>query len=342
MKTTIKAVLGLSIILSAATFVFAKPIPAGIVNLSTNEMSPPDSATITNLAKRPWTNPNIDGMRVKTFWSYVQPLANSYDWTGPDEALRQGAKHGKFIGLSVCAGTNTPNWVYASGATKYALRDGSGLSMPLPWDTKFLNKWLPFVHALGQRYDGNPALRYVVMSGLGQQMETYLAKTSADDTALTALGGTSSWIVGAKKIIAAYADAFPTTPFFITMARPFPSTNPGTAALQQVVDWGVATYPGRFGLMSAGLNANSNTGYYPNEAIYTYRQAQPNGFQMVYSYIKDGGLRIGGTLNKALTNGVQMGGKFVEVWEPDVEDPKQQTVLATQGRNLKANAQRSL
>jgi hypothetical protein len=128
-------ILGTLSTLAAATLALAKPFPAGIVNLSTGEMYPPDSATISNLTKRPWTNPNIDGMRVKTFWSYVQPAENTYDWTGPDEALRQGTEHGKFIALSVCAGDNSPDWVYASGATKYALRDGSGLSMPNPWQS---------------------------------------------------------------------------------------------------------------------------------------------------------------------------------------------------------------
>ena len=53
------------------------------------------------------------------------------------------------------------------------------------------------------------------------------------------------------------------------------------SALRQVIDWGVATYPGRFGLMNTTLNANSSTVYYPNEAIYTYKDTQPVGFQML-------------------------------------------------------------
>jgi hypothetical protein len=64
--------------------------------------------------------------------------------------------------------------------------------MPLPWDPAFQEKWLPFIMALGQRYNGNLALGYVVMSGLGQDIETYLAKTAADDSALTALGGANA------------------------------------------------------------------------------------------------------------------------------------------------------
>jgi hypothetical protein len=313
-KSAIQAV-AISTTLVATALVFAKPYPAGIVNLASGQITATN--TIANLAAHPWANPSVRGMRVKARWDYVEPLENSYDWAGLDQALRLGSQNGKFVGLSVAGGRSAPQWVYNAGATKYALRDGSGLSMPLPWDATFLSKWLSFVKALGQRYDGNPALGYVVMSGMGQDNETYLAKTAPDDAALTALGGAASWIVAAKTIITAYAQAFPTTPFFITMARPFPNTKVGVAALQQVVNWGVATYPGRFGLMTASLNAQSSTGYYPNEAIFTYRTTQPTGFQMLCSQAQDP-VRLGGTVAQAVAKGYQLGGKFIEVYEPDV------------------------
>lgn len=327
--------LGIFATFSAAALAFAKPNPAGIVNLSQGEITPQN--TIGNLAKHPWTNPNVDGMRVKGRWDYVQPQQSGYDWAGLDEAVRLGGVNKKFIGLSVAAGTKTPQWLYDSGATKYAFQDGTGDSMPLPWESAFLNKWLPLVRALGARYDGNPAVGYVVMGGMSQHFETYIAKVEPDISNLTALGGPAAWARAAKQIIAVYAEAFPTTPFFLTLAKPFP-TPEGVAALQEVTDWGAATYPGRFGIMTAALSAKSSTGYYPNEAVYTYRKSQPTGFQMLWSQFEDGGVRLGGTLAQALTKGVELGGKFVEVYESDVDDPKQQTVLATQGAALKGNA----
>jgi hypothetical protein len=321
---------------------FAKSFPAGIVNLNNGQITPQN--TIGNLAKHPWGNPNVSGMRVKTLWDYTQPAAATYSWTGIDEALRLASVYHKFIGLSVTAGVNTPQWVYDSGATRYPLRDGSNLVMPLPWEDAFLNPWLAFVHELGARYDGNPNLQYVVISGLGQTMETYLAKTPADASALTALGGQTAWVAAGKRIIAAYAEAFPTTPFFLTMAMPFPSTDPrpkwdlSFLAEQELVNWALATYPGRFGLMTACLNAHSNTGFWPNAVIYSYQAVQPTGFQMLAANIKDNGLRNMGTLNQALSNGVQLGGNFVEVYEGDVNDRRQQVVLASQNLALKAAA----
>jgi hypothetical protein len=328
--------------IATTTRCFAKPNPEGIVNLCTGQVTPQN--TIGNLAKRPWTNRNVSGMRIKTQWQYIQPTAGIYSWTGIDEAMRLAAVNNKFIGLSVAAGLSTPQWVYDAGATRYALRDGTRTSMPVPWEDAFLNQWIGFIRALGARYDGNPALQYVVMGGLGQATETYLAKTPADAAALTALGGQAGWVRAAKQIIAAYAEAFPTTPFYMTMAMPFPSTDPrplhdiSLLAEQEVVNWAVATYPGRFGLMTASLNAHSATGYYPNMAILTYNHVQPTGFQMLFSNYQDGGVRNKGTLAQAINAGIQLGGKFVEVYEADVNDPRQQNVLISEGLALKAAA----
>ncbi len=212
--------------------------------------------------------------------------------------------------------------------------------MPLPWEDAFLNQWLPFVRAMGQRYDGNAALGYVVLSGLGQGVETFLAKTTADNAALTTLGGDRAWITTAKRIIAAYAEAFPTTPVFISMARPFPTAN-GTAALQEVVEWGVATYPGKFGLMTASLNAKSSTSWYPNNAIYTYGTKQPTGFQMLWKQTGDTLNKLNGnpasaSLEQSLNKGVNLRGRFVEIYRPDLDNPDLQSTLSRDRSRLLA------
>ena len=305
-----------------------KPQPAGIVRLFSVDVARPENS-------QSWTNTNIDGMRLRPIWSDVQPGSATFDWSKIDQLLGLATQHGKFIGLSVSAGTCTPQWVYDAGATKYHLQDGSGLSMAIPWDAVFQSKWLAFVRTMGQRYDGNPALGYVVISGLGQFIETVMARTSADDNALTALGGPPAWEAAAQQIIAAYADAFPTTPFFITGSKPFLGVQT-ILSLQTVIDWAVTTYPGRFGIMNATLNAQSNTNYYPNLAIYTYYHTQPTGFQLLCSAIHDP-RRLGGTLNQALTAGVLLGAKYVELYQDDADAAQYQTILQIQGDALEGN-----
>lgn len=306
----------------------AKPFPAGIIRLfSTNVSKPGNSPS--------WNNANIDGMRLRPLWSDIQKNPDSYDWSNVDEVLDLAAQHDKTIGLSVTAGMSCPQWVYDGGAIKYKIRDKSGKFMSIPWDMGFLNSWLPFIQAMGDRYDGNPNLRYVIISGLGQSIETYLSKSAADDKALGALGGQDAWVASAQQIITAYADAFPQTPFFITAGKPFFSPDSVTA-LQQVIDWAVATYPGRFGIMNATLSAASSTGYYPNLAIFTYHNTQPVGFQMLCSSITNRE-RLKGTLDQAMTQGVGLGADFIEVYQNDADAAGNQAVLAKQGNALQEN-----
>ena len=111
---------------------FIKPYPAGIIALC-----PPDTIEdpIGDLSGIPgWTNPRVDGLRLRCCWNVVQPQSRTYDWSTIDQALSLGNQYGKKIGVSISAGTLTPQWVYDSGATKYRLVDGSGDSMPLPWE----------------------------------------------------------------------------------------------------------------------------------------------------------------------------------------------------------------
>lgn len=315
--------------LAGSTFAAQKPDPVGIIRFFSTYVSKPENDPS-------WNNSNLDGVRLRPIWTDIQSTAGSYDWSSIDPLFDLAAQHGKTAGLSVGAGVSTPQWVYNLGATKYKLQDGSGLSMSLPWDPTFLAQWAAFVKAMGARYDGNPALGYVVMSGMGQNIETYLSKSAADDIALGKLGGATAWENAAKQIIDLYAEAFPTTPFFITAAKPFDSDE-GISALVDLVDWGVATYPGRFGIMNASLNANSNTGYYPNLAVSTYSPTQPVGLQMLCSATLDP-VRLGGTLDQALTQAVLLGAKFVEIYQSDADNSKFQAVLADQGTALEGNA----
>jgi hypothetical protein len=320
----ILAALGLGPLASAQS----KPWPAGVIRFFSLDVSSPENDPS-------WNNTNLDGVRLRASWSDLAPLRGVYDWSSVDRIFSIAAQHGKFVGLSVAAGVGTPQWVYDAGAYRYQLLDGTGQSMTLPWDSGFQSKYLPFVREMGRRYDGDPSLHYIVMGGLGQIIETYLSKSGADDAALTALGGLDAWVAAAKHIISVYASAFPTTPFFITAARVL-TNDYDQVALREVIDWGVATYPGRFGIMNCTLNANSSTVYYPNEAIYTYRGTQPVGFQMLCSSIRNRRL-LGGTLDEALSAGVNLGAEYVEIYQSDADAPANQTVLARQGDALEAN-----
>src|SRR5438093_1612020 len=147
--------------------------------------------------------------------------------------------------------------------------------------------------------------------------------------------------------------AFPTTPLLITGARPYPDLQGGTRAMNDIFAWGVATYPGRFGIMNSQLHATSAAGYYLNAAIYGNYLYEPTGIQFLCNSASDDNVaRLSNSppygddpllsaydaMNNSFTAAVNFGCKFVEVYETDVENPAYQTMLATQGAALQLRA----
>jgi Beta-galactosidase len=324
-----------------------KPYPAGIIALC-----PPDTIEepIGDLSRIPgWTNPRVDGLRLRCCWNVVQPQSRTYDWSTIDQALDLATQYGKKIGVSISAGTLTPQWVYDSGATKYSLVDGSGDSMPLPWEPAFQNKWLAFINAFGARYDGNPALAYVCLTGFMQNCVMYFSKTTQDETRLTNLalqaGYTSlsdAYVPAAETIIAAFAAAFPTTAIVLNPVQPF--TTGGQGAVEDIRDFGFTTYPGQFGVMyplQATIPPHPRP---PPPLLY------PKGFQMLcvasdaarlYEDPDPVPLPLAPIpLQDALENGVSLNGQYVEIYGTDIKLDIDQPVLAIEGAKLEANLPR--
>jgi len=324
---------------------FIKPYPAGIIALC-----PPDTIEdpIGDLSGIPgWTNPRVDGLRLRCCWNVVQPQSRTYDWSTIDQALSLGNQYGKKIGVSISAGTLTPQWVYDSGATKYRLVDGSGDSMPLPWESAFQNKWLAFINAFGARYDGNPALAYVCPTGFMQNCVMYFAKTPQDETNLTALAMqagyaslSDAYVPAAETIIAAaFTAAFPTTAVVLNPVVPF--TVGGQGAVDSIRDWGFTTYSGQFGVMYP-LQATIPPHSPPPPPV-----PYPKGFQMLCLASDAARLYVNPDpvplppapipLQDALEHGVTLDGQYVEIYGTDIKLDIDQTVLAIEGAKLEAN-----
>ena len=313
-----------------------KPGPHGIIAVLPSF----NSDRRVNLARPVWSNPLVRGVRVRTIWSNVQPEEKSFDWSFFDEALALAARHDKIVGLSLAAGIYTPEWVYAGGAQRFDFTlmgrwiPSRHLVMPEPWDTKFLETWGAMVRAMGRRYDGNSHLAYVVIGGLGYSIESFYVKTPEDIAKLESMGGVARWLDGAKRIVDLYAEAFPTTPFFYAMAPPIKNDHTAT---RELVEYGVAKYPGRFGIMHNGLNAAAPPSFYPNHAVQTYSAKTPAGFQMVWNTKGDeGAQRVKGTLAQALARGAEFNGQFVEVYEVDCQNPVYANDLREAGQRLAA------
>src|SRR5437867_71919 len=143
-----------------------KPYPAGIIWLPQADTVDHRLGEVSHWPE--WQYTFVEGIRLRTGWNVVQPTFNTYDWSTIDQALSLAAQNGKRVGVSIGPGIASPQWVYDNGATKYQLQDGSGFSMPIPWESAYMDQWLAFVRTFGARYDANPALAYVIITGFMQ------------------------------------------------------------------------------------------------------------------------------------------------------------------------------
>jgi hypothetical protein len=326
------------------TPVQTKPWPAGIIALC-----PADTITnpIGDLSQIPgWTNPYVDGFRLRECWNVIEPQEGVYNWATIDQAMSLGIQYGKTIGVSVAAGIYTPQWVYDSGATMYNLVDGTGNVMPLPWEAAFQSKWLAFVSAFGARYDSNPALAYICPTGFMQVNVMYFAQTTQDETNLTALAVlagyaslSDAYVPAAETIIAAHTAAFPTTAMVLNPVTPF--TVGGQGAVDSIRNFGFATYPGQFGTMYPQAATP------PPHASPSPPTNYPNGSQMLVVASDPADLYLPPApnplpsppipLQDALEYAVTLDHQYVEIYGSDIQLDVDQPVLQAEGVKLKAN-----
>lgn len=286
-------------------------------------------------------------------WKSLQPQLATHDWSLLDAALKISDQTGGVpMGLSVYCGTDearassfSPSWLWSAGAQKFTYSSASGVSgfMALPWDPIFQREWKAFISALGARYDGDPRLSYITLTGLGHGVETYVG---GGDTARIErmfpiqVGGQtfktagSAWLWAAEQIIGYWLSSFPTTTIFTAFGKPFEDAS-GQDALRSIGDWVIGNSPSRaFGFQCNSLSYKSSDTYLPNYFISQYRAERPAGFQVVG---KIGDPRLG-NFKDALQRGVDLGGHWVELYSPDVADSANDRLISDFRAAFKANA----
>lgn len=117
---------------------------------------------------------DADGVAITVPWSALEPYPAEYRWGPLDDAIAEARRLRKRIILSVPAGVSTPEWLYSQGAAKYSFLSTDPelaqrcveQAVPIPWDRIFQEAFLRLLGALGQRYNGNPYLSAVVVTGI--------------------------------------------------------------------------------------------------------------------------------------------------------------------------------
>ncbi len=123
------------------------------------------------------SKPYINGLSVTYTWQDLEPVEDTFKWELIDQVLDLCAKNNRTAiiristsGMDPNPDTNdTPKWVFDGGAKAITYKgvDGQSHQMPLFWDKTYLANWDNFVSELGARYDKNPNIHSIGITGGG-------------------------------------------------------------------------------------------------------------------------------------------------------------------------------
>lgn len=300
------------------------------------------------------TDTTINGCFLMVGWGQIEPTQNTYDWTAMDRNLTEIANAGKNICIGVLAGQQMPSWVFTNlGLTdlKFSefLSNGNNPNKQAPitvdeppvWNTAYVNAFTTMINALAAHLKTETAIyakiSHIKIEGFNRSTEeerlpyeinikNSLGQTSTNAAALWLTVGYRPQLVvtAGETIMDAYANAFPDK--YITMETdtvawptidskgkvvPFPDVNVG----KQLINYGLATYPTRFILQTDYLNNGIVTRLSRNFAA----AGGLIGFQIaetIYS-TPPKSQSIDASLSQAITNGVNTGAQYVEVFVND-------------------------
>lgn len=168
----------------------------------------------------------IAGSNIIFEWHSLNPAPGVYDWSLVDEWLQSTTQRDLPAGLGIttysgicCGGNMVPHWVYIQYPSAKLTCD-AGWVIPKTWDPGYQAAYSTFIHALADRYDGDPRLAWVEM-GVGTFGETHPTDPEFVDCARA--GGLTSarWVQTVQAITAIYDDAFAQTPLLLQMASIF-------------------------------------------------------------------------------------------------------------------------
>jgi hypothetical protein len=120
--------------------------------------------------RRAVKNPYVRGVAVQIDWRDVEPVEGKPDWSTLDDVFAAAGASKKWVHLLIFPGFFSPSWALNGAQTdRFAIQYGPGAgtfeTLPIPWDTVYLNRWFAFVKLLSDRYGKSSALRLVAVDG---------------------------------------------------------------------------------------------------------------------------------------------------------------------------------
>ena len=180
-------------------------------------------------------------------WCLLEPEEGKFDWEGPqwegcfrswmDAGFKIVLKVRSMATLGTLYNDGVPQWVFDAGA-KYVddpisiyRRDVTQLDDDIPatgripvrypvyWDPVYMEKAEAMIHALGKRYNGNPAIESVGIGQMGRWGELHLGDWGPMEPWLDAGFSIGKYIETGIRFIDIYRSAFPDTALSMEIHR---------------------------------------------------------------------------------------------------------------------------
>jgi hypothetical protein len=221
---------------------------------------PPES---TSIPPEVLNSPSITGVTLQIGWDQVQPSQTVVSWEPIEAALAQLAAVNKVLAIRVLAGTYSPRWIYEQGVKRYIFTPysdlqhpigfGDKVTVPFPWDSLLQKFWSQFVTIFAQRFDAEPNVVRVAVSGpMYQRAEMYLPRGGQIIADWVRQGYSLNRIQDTwQQTLDLYGKSFIQTPFTLDL-NPMPDQADGTGYTVNalvpvaVAQYGLKRYPGRF------------------------------------------------------------------------------------------------
>ena len=112
-------------------------------------------------------------------WADLEPSEGYYNWTAVDKALSNARNAGRTMIVRIFTNRSSsmqasPGWFFSSPGVSYYYPSGSRYKSPVAWDPVYQQKFGRFLQAFGQRYNGNSAIEFVQIAGVGVYGEMYM------------------------------------------------------------------------------------------------------------------------------------------------------------------------
>jgi len=313
---------------------------------------------------RALNNPFISGVALQIHWGDIEAVEGKPEWSKLDELFAAAEKSKKWVQLLIFPGFFSPAWALEGVKTEqFAIQYGPGtgtvLSLPMPWNTVYLNRWFEFLKQLSDRYGKSPAFRMIAAAGPTSVSVEFTLPGKPEDMKkwLNDSYTPRKYIEAWQKVFQVYAADFPNQWVSLSMGSGLnindqSKRDPGEGmrTQQTIIDQAMRLLGRRFVLQNSDLSAGPVQRRRGTSLLIGYSGRIITGFQLRTSCEHNSGdMGAEGdpplALRKSIDKGMEPNSagqhvNYLEIYEPDVLADEMQPVLRY-GASLFARKQNS-